>query len=126
MGAHSILIVDDDSDLREFLTVLLASEGYAVFSASDEEQALSLFKANQIDLVIVGLLMPKVNGVTLLKEFKKDCSSVKSIIFSGVLSDSRIDVHRSRLNQLADRLIEKSESLLQSISELLSDSVKEP
>ena len=103
----TILVVDDDPDLREFLTILLATEGYAVFSASDEEQALALFKANEVDLVIVDLIMPKINGLTLLKEFKSERPAIKSVIFSGALSNNRLTAHKSRIAQLADELVEK-------------------
>ena len=119
----TILVVDDDPDLREFLTVLLATEGYAVFSASDEEQALSLFKANDVDLVIVDLIMPKINGVTLLKEFKNQSPNVKSVIFSGALANSRLTAHKSRIAQMADALVEKpvrSEHFLKVVKKVLS------
>ncbi len=120
----TILVVDDDPDLREFLTVLLATEGYAVFSASDEEQALSLFKANEVDLVIVDLVMPKINGVTLLKQFKDEKPHIKSVIFSGALSNTRLTAHKSRIAQLADQLVEKpvkSERFLKVIKEVLGN-----
>ena len=81
----AILVVDDDEDLREFLATLLAGEGYTVFSATDEEQALALFRVNEVDVVIVDLLMPSVNGVTLLKEMKRHRPDVRSIIYSAIL-----------------------------------------
>ena len=120
---RSILVVDDDRDLREFLTTLLAGEGYTVFSATDEEQALSLFRANTIDLVIVDLLMPRINGVSLLKAMKKDKPEVRSIIYSAILGHQDVSGHFGRLTELADAVLAKpmrSDAFLEQVRKLVA------
>ena len=63
-----VLIVDDEPNLRKILSAQLARDGYDVITAEDGEQGLGLLKENHIDLVITDLKMPKVDGMTLLRE----------------------------------------------------------
>lgn len=62
----SILVVDDELSMREFLTILLEREGYAVHSAANAEAALTLIKTNDFDLVISDVNMPGLSGIELL------------------------------------------------------------
>lgn len=57
-----ILVVDDDRNTRLYLQVTLEEEGYEVFTAENGEDALSVMDHEYIDLVIVDIMMPKMNG----------------------------------------------------------------
>ena len=57
-----ILVVDDDKNTRYFLKEVLELEHYTVTSASNGEEALSVFENEHIDLVIVDIMMPKIDG----------------------------------------------------------------
>jgi len=57
-----ILVVDDDRNTRLYLQVTLEEEGYKVFTAENGEDALSVMDREYIDLVIVDIMMPKMNG----------------------------------------------------------------
>jgi two-component system response regulator AtoC len=63
-----VLIVDDEPNLRKILAAQLSRDGYEVLTAEDGEQGLQALKDNHIDLVITDLKMPKVDGMTLLRE----------------------------------------------------------
>jgi nitrogen regulation protein NR(I) len=63
-----VLIVDDEPNLRKILSAQLTRDGYDVMIAEDGEQGLSMLKEHHIDMVITDLKMPKVDGMTLLKE----------------------------------------------------------
>jgi two-component system response regulator AtoC len=63
-----VLIVDDEPNLRKILSAQLTRDGYDVMIAEDGEQGLSMLRDNHIDMVITDLKMPKVDGMTLLKE----------------------------------------------------------
>ncbi|MDY6951551.1 MAG: sigma-54 dependent transcriptional regulator, partial [Thermodesulfobacteriota bacterium] len=65
-----ILVVDDDRGMREFLEIMLTQEGYRVKCASGGQEALSLCKKHEFDLVITDLKMPKVDGIDFLKGVK--------------------------------------------------------
>ncbi|MFQ3675413.1 MAG: response regulator [Endomicrobiia bacterium] len=65
-----ILIVDDDSDIVVVLSTFLAGEGFKVYTATRPLQAIEIFKQYKIDLAIIDLAMPEMDGITLLKKFK--------------------------------------------------------
>jgi two-component system response regulator AtoC len=63
-----VLVVDDEPNLRKILAAQLSRDGYDVSVAEDGEQGLQFLRENHVDLVITDLKMPKVDGMTLLKE----------------------------------------------------------
>lgn len=64
MEQYKILIVDDDPDIREVVSILLGSEGYSVLQAENGGTAVEMIYADRtIDLVIMDIMMPGVNGV---------------------------------------------------------------
>jgi len=64
-----ILIVDDESDIRDSLSYVFKKEGYAVDTACNRKEALSLFSKYDYDVVFLDLKLPDGNGLDLLKEF---------------------------------------------------------
>ena len=56
----TVLVVDDDPDIREMVCYALVTEGYLTVEASNGEQAISLFKQHQPNLVVLDILMPPV------------------------------------------------------------------
>jgi two-component system phosphate regulon response regulator PhoB len=66
----SVLVVDDNQDVRELIVHFLDSEGFHVFSADSGEKALSILTANLIDLVLLDVMMPGMSGLDLLKEIR--------------------------------------------------------
>ncbi len=65
-----VLVVDDDSSLREFLEIFLAKEGYKVASAASGQEAMDRVKKDDFSLVITDVRMPGMDGVELLKGIK--------------------------------------------------------
>ena len=63
-----VLIVDDEPNLRKILAAQLARDGYEVLTAEDGAQGLQLLRENHIDLVVTDLKMPRVDGMSLLRE----------------------------------------------------------
>ena len=68
--SEKILIVDDDRDVLDALTVILESRGYQVVTARDGIEGLATLKAEVPDLMILDLLMPKMDGFAVLKELQ--------------------------------------------------------
>jgi len=68
--AEKILLVDDDSDIREALTMVLESRGYQVVTAQDGIEGLACLKAEKPDLMILDLLMPNMDGFGVMKELR--------------------------------------------------------
>jgi len=65
-----ILIVDDDPDITEALSMILESKGYQISTASDGVDGLTSLKADKPDLMILDLLMPKMDGFAVCKELQ--------------------------------------------------------
>jgi two-component system OmpR family response regulator len=66
-----ILIVDDDPHIRELLSVLLRNEGYEIHEAEDGLKALNLLEAIKVDMVILDIMMPNMDGWDLCQEVRK-------------------------------------------------------
>src|SRR5579872_2865812 len=67
----SILVVDDETGIRESLEVLLGLEGYSVKTAGEGEDGLRLLDGNTFDLVLLDLALPGQSGLELLPQFKE-------------------------------------------------------
>ncbi|MGO4495327.1 response regulator transcription factor [Paenibacillus sp. 2RAB27] len=70
MKTH-ILVADDDAHIRELMRFLFSKEGYAVFEASDGEQASRLLETEQIHLAVVDVMMPLRDGLELCAEIRE-------------------------------------------------------
>ena len=67
---NRILVVDDDPDVREALKIILEQSGYQVITARNGIEGLTSLKVDQPDLMILDLLMPKMDGFSVLKEIE--------------------------------------------------------
>ena len=66
----TILIVDDDKSLQEFLEIFLTKEGFQVAVAGDGEEALSYLSKNPADLVLADIRMPRLDGISFLRALR--------------------------------------------------------
>ncbi|MBS8263827.1 DNA-binding response regulator [Mesobacillus boroniphilus] len=83
-----ILVVDDDVNIQRLVTIHLTQEGYQVFKADDAEEALSLLEKQNVDLAIVDVMMPGMNGFELTKILTDDWEiPVILLTAKGQLSD---------------------------------------
>lgn len=64
----TVLVAEDDDQLRETLTEIISLRGYRVIEASDGEEALEQLAAEHVEVVILDLHMPKVDGLAVLEE----------------------------------------------------------
>lgn len=78
--AHKILIVDDEEQNLELANIILLKEGYQLFFANNGEEALFCMKQNDINVLVLDLHMPIMDGFETLKEVKKLDKDVKTII----------------------------------------------
>lgn len=65
-----ILVVDDDSYIRELVSLLLRNEGFQVHEASDGLEALTMLESIQVDLIILDIMMPNMDGWELCRELR--------------------------------------------------------
>ncbi|MBI4728912.1 MAG: response regulator [Acidobacteria bacterium] len=67
-----MLVADDDADIVRFVEVNLRLEGYSVVTAADGEQALSVARAENPDLVLLDVMMPKIDGYAVCQRLRSD------------------------------------------------------
>ncbi len=88
----SILIVDDNREIRGILEEYLREEGYLAQGAADGKEALAKYAETPFDLIITDLNMPGMTGIELVKEIAKGENTTEFIIITGYASlDSAIE-----------------------------------
>jgi DNA-binding response OmpR family regulator len=90
--AKHILIVEDELSMQRALKNRLEQSGYAVATANDGEQAIAAIRASMPDLVLLDLIMPKLDGISVLREIKKDekLSAVSVIILTNLSTGDKV------------------------------------
>lgn len=117
-GTERILLVEDEDAVRMFAQRALSNKGYAVLVAESGEAALSLMQNNEdkhIDLVVTDVVMPGMDGPTLVQRIRQDNPELKIIFISGYTED-KLKEHMSEnvwflpkpftLQQLAEKVKE--------------------
>ena len=71
MAEETILVVDDNKEIVYSIGELLKYEGYQVMSAYDGMQALNVLEQNKIDLILLDVMMPRLNGLSTLMKLRE-------------------------------------------------------
>ena len=79
----SVLIVDDNADMRSFVKLVLERAGFEAQVAADGENALDLQRVRPVDVLITDIFMPERDGIELIHQFKSAFPQVKIIAMSG-------------------------------------------
>lgn len=80
-GVATILIIDDDPDFDEFLTIMLGLEGYSVTSAYDGKTGIAAAKNQNPDLILLDIMMPDVDGYEVCRKLSQTMQRRPPIIF---------------------------------------------
>jgi CheY-like chemotaxis protein len=80
---QSVLVVDDELDVREAIERVLTRAGYTVRTTADAADALAELRRCRADVVITDIIMPKINGVEGIECIRKEFPSVRIIAISG-------------------------------------------
>ena len=83
MRPQTVLIVDDEPDIRRVVGEILRDEGLHIETAENADVAREKYKEHSPDLVLVDIWMPDTDGVTLLKEWKTGEDSPPVVMISG-------------------------------------------
>lgn len=81
-GAPRILVVDDNKGVLEFLLLLLTKHGLSVLGASSGSECLDIVKAEHVDLIILDVMMPVMDGLQVCQELKKISPSLPVILLT--------------------------------------------
>lgn len=71
---NTILVVDDEAEIRNLLEIYLLNEGYEVYKASNGEEALEIIDKKNIHLIILDIMMPKMDGIETCKRIREKMS----------------------------------------------------
>uniref|UniRef100_UPI004057B041 response regulator transcription factor n=1 Tax=Agathobacter sp. TaxID=2021311 RepID=UPI004057B041 len=84
---YTILVADDQKEIRELLRLYLENEKYRVIEAADGQQALDILRREKIDLCILDIMMPKIDGYHVLQEMRKE-NNIPVMIISAKDTDA--------------------------------------
>lgn len=104
MKMYNVLIIEDDKDIIELLTLYLSSDGnFNVYALEDNNEVISNIVKNNIDVVLLDVMMPEINGYEVLKMIRSEYN-IPVIMISANIMDSD---HIMALNLGADAYINK-------------------
>ncbi len=85
IGNETILVVDDDPHIRQYLISFLKGFGYKVYEGKDGKEAIEIYRKNrhEIDLCLIDLVMPGLGGIEVMRQIKNINPEAKIIIMSG-------------------------------------------
>jgi DNA-binding NtrC family response regulator len=81
-----ILVVDDEPGIREILSIMLESEGYAIELAESYDQAVDIIGSKNVDVVISDIMMPTTDGIELLRSIKRINPDIPVILITAYAS----------------------------------------
>jgi CheY-like chemotaxis protein len=122
--AKSVLIIDDDLTLREMYEEYLKASGFTVISAQDGQEGLEKVKESKPSIILLDLMMPKMNGIEVLRRLKADDSVkyIPVIVFTALIQD--LEKQESLAAGAADYVVKTEvtpKSILDKINQLTSD-----
>ncbi len=115
-----ILLVDDEPDIQQILSVRLEGAGYQVVSAENGEEALLLAEKEMPDVVLLDVMMPGINGFDVCEELKRKDPRGKVVLYTAKMDG--VDAARARQVGADDFTVKTSDFkyLLQTIERVLN------
>ncbi len=87
VSMYTVLITDDDQDIRDGIEIYLKNEGYRVLKAADGREALELLKENEVHVIILDIMMPNMDGISATFKIREE-RNVPIIMLSAKAEDS--------------------------------------
>ncbi|RMD58707.1 MAG: response regulator, partial [Nitrospirae bacterium] len=120
----TLLVIEDEDQVRDLLVQFLKINGYKVFSAPNGKVGMDIFRNHNIDLVVTDIFMPEKEGLETIKEMKREKPSINIIAISGGGQKGNMEFLHVAKFIGADRTLAKPFSiheLLRMIKELLNN-----
>ncbi len=86
MAQINVLVVDDEKEIADLIEIYLVSDGYKVFKASSADEGLEILKNENINLALLDIMMPGMNGLEMCKKIRQD-SNIPIIMISAKGTD---------------------------------------
>ena len=87
MAKFTVLVADDDQEIRDGIEIYLKNEGYDVLKAADGKEALELLESNEVHLLILDIMMPNMDGITATFKIREE-QNIPIIMLSAKVEDS--------------------------------------
>ncbi|MFD1927390.1 response regulator transcription factor [Sporosarcina siberiensis] len=87
MTKFTVLVADDDQEIRDGIEIYLKNEGYEVLKAADGKEALELLEKNEVHLLILDIMMPNMDGITATFKIREN-RNIPIIMLSAKAEDS--------------------------------------
>lgn len=109
----NILIVEDDKNTRRLMTAVLSANGYTTLTAENGLDAFKTMETNHVDLIVLDVMMPEMDGYTFAKELRSAGSDIPVLMVSAkVLPADRIEGFRSGTDDYMTKPVDEEEMLL--------------
>jgi two-component system, OmpR family, alkaline phosphatase synthesis response regulator PhoP len=92
MAKRKMLVVDDEVDFVELMTVRLEANGYEVITANNGKEALGRVKKDRPDAIILDIMMPEMDGLTVLKKIREEDTKMPIFITTAFSNEERIKI----------------------------------
>lgn len=118
----TILVVDDDPSIRALIRLYLEGVGYAVLEAADGRLAMQSLAGKKVDLVVLDIFMPEMDGLEVLQALRERCRTCRVMAISGGSAKIGMDLLHHATIFGADAVLEKpfgAETLLQKVESLI-------
>jgi len=90
INMKKILVIDDEADILDFVSRVLADGGYKVLTATDANEGLSILKKEEVDLLLLDIMLPEIDGWGIIKIMRGD-EKLKKIPVA--MLTARVDSH---------------------------------
>jgi CheY-like chemotaxis protein len=120
----TILIADDEEEVRDVVRQILEEKGYEVVEARDGVEALQAVSQFKVDLIVLDLVMPEKEGIETLRILVRSHSGIKILAISGAFSGLMLECAKSLG---ADDVLKKPfscEAILQKVEQLLEPTTR--
>ena len=109
-----ILIVDDEDQVRDFVSTVLEENGYTPLMARNGEEAMEMIRQKRPDLIIMDILMPKQGGIRMYRELKSSerFKDIPVVIYSGIAKRTFLRTQAARV-ELGDKSVPDPEAYIE-------------
>jgi len=111
MSDKKILIIDDDPDILDAVSIVLKSESYIVVTAMDGQEGVEKFKSENPDLVLCDMMMERIDaGAKVAESIRKENKNVPIYLLSsiGSVTDINIDINNKGFNGVLQKPVDPS------------------
>lgn len=109
-----VLIIDDEDEVRDFVSTLLEENGYAPITASNGAEAMDMVRQDKPDLIIMDILMPEQGGIKMYRELKSEDSfkDIPVVVYSGIAKRTYLRTQAAR-TEMGDQSVPDPEAYIE-------------